>query len=75
MKDITDKITLQDCPLCHGSGLLEEENGWCFYVTCMDCGCHTAESAYKSEEERQIAAEKAAHNWNIGKVLSPNPGE
>ena len=33
--DIFDKIELQDCPICGGAGLLEEENGNSFYVACM----------------------------------------
>ena len=27
--DAFDDIVLQDCPLCGGGGLLEEEGGWC----------------------------------------------
>ena len=38
-----DDIELFDCPLCHGPGLIQEENGWCLYIECLDCGCHTAE--------------------------------
>ena len=34
--DIFDKIELQDCPICGGAGLLEEENGNSFYEACMD---------------------------------------
>ena len=37
-----NEIELQDCPLCGGAGLLEEEGGWCLYIQCLDCGCHTA---------------------------------
>ncbi len=37
------EIELQECPICGGAGLMEEENGWCFYVACLDCGSHTAE--------------------------------
>lgn len=73
--NIQEQLDLQDCPLCHGPALLEEESGWCFYVACSDCGCHTAECAYKTDEERPEAARKVAHLWNIGKVLSSNPGE
>ena len=73
--EIYKQIELQDCPVCHGSGILEEENGWCFYIECMDCGCHTAEVPFEKNEERLQAAQKAAHLWNIGKVLSHNPGE
>ena len=32
--DIRDELELQDCPFCGGPGLLEEENGWCWYVMC-----------------------------------------
>jgi len=75
MKKI-EEIELLDCPKCNtGTGLLEEENGWCVYVTCCDCGAHTAEVAFKNEEEKDEAIEKAVHLWNIGKVLSSEPGE
>ena len=50
-----EDIDLFDCPLCHGPGLIEEENGWCLYVQCLDCGCHTAALTYDNEEERQTA--------------------
>ena len=69
------EIELQECPLCGGAGILEEEEGWCFYVSCMECGSHTAEAAYKTEEEKKTAAGKAAHIWNIGKVVRLDPGE
>ena len=36
--DIHERFALQDCPRCGGPGLLEEENGWCVYAVCMDCG-------------------------------------
>ena len=39
---------------CHGPGVLEEEGGWCLYVQCLDCGCHTAELSFRSEEERYV---------------------
>ena len=73
--DIHKHLELHDCPYCGGPGLLEEEHGWCFYVMCMDCGCHTAEISYKAPTERITAAKNAAHLWNIGKVLRSDPGE
>ena len=73
--DIRDELELQDCPFCGGPGLLEEENGWCWYVMCMDCGSQTAAFEYRTPEERQEAAGKAAHLWNIGKVVRANPNE
>ena len=68
-------VDLQDCPYCGGSALLEEESGWCFYVTCMDCDRHTAEVEYRSPEGRENAARQAAYLCNIGKVLTGVPGE
>jgi len=72
--DFLNEISLQDCPVCHGAGLLEDENGWCMYVACLDCGCHTAEFAYNNAEERRTAALKAAEIWNMGKVVPVTPG-
>ena len=68
-------VDLQDCPCCGGSALLEEESGWCFYVTCMDCDRHTAEVEYRSEKDRESAARQAAYLWNVGKVLTGQPLE
>jgi len=68
--DILEHLDVFDCPLCGGPGLLEEENGWCLYVTCLDCGCHTAALPFHSEEERTRVAEQAVSTWNIGKVIA-----
>ena len=73
--DILDELELFDCPLCHGAGLLEEENGWCTYVTCMDCGCHTAEVPYQNAEQREQAIRRVVNTWNIEKVIPMSPGE
>lgn len=73
--DIYEKIDLDICPYCGGPGVLEEENGWCWYVTCADCGTHTVEVEYRKPEKREEAAESAAHLWNIGKVISAGVGE
>ena len=73
--DLRNKIDILDCPVCQGPGLLEEENGWCFYVMCLDCGCQTAEVGYACDNEREEAAQRAARLWNMGKVISTSPGE
>ncbi len=73
--NIHKELELQDCPYCGGPGLLEEEHGWCFYVMCMDCGSETAHFEYKTPEDRMDAAKKAAHLWNIGKVIRANAGD
>lgn len=67
--DIHEEHRLQDCPYCGGAGLLEEENGWCWYAVCMDCGAQTAPIEYHDPARRAEAAGKAAHLWNIGKVI------
>ena len=73
--DIIDSIEIFECPLCQGGAILEEENGWCLYVTCLDCGCHTAEIPFRNEEERIQAARQAINTWNIGKVIAHGLGE
>ena len=50
------EIELQDCPYCRGTGTVEDEQGWCVYVTCVDCGAQTAHASYESPEERLAAA-------------------
>jgi hypothetical protein len=73
--NIHEELILQDCPFCGGPGLLEEENGWCWYAICLDCGSQTAPFEYHRPEDRHAAAAKAAHLWNIGKVVRANPNE
>ena len=72
--DLKD-IELQICPHCGGDGILEDENGWCCYVTCMDCGAHTVNVEFKTPAERLDAAQRAARLWNIGKVLTDTPND
>lgn len=73
--EIYEELELQDCPHCGGAGLLEEENGWCWYVMCLDCGAQTAPIEYKTPAERKEAAAMAARLWNIGKVVRQENGE
>lgn len=73
--DIYEQIDLQDCPYCGGPAMLEEENGWCWYVVCGDCGSQTAPFEFRTPEERLEVAKKAAHLWNIGKVLKAGVGD
>ncbi len=73
--EIHEAFPLEDCPYCGGAGLLEEENGWCWYATCVDCGAQTASFAYNTPEERKDAARKAAELWNLRKVIRSDAGE
>ena len=70
-----ETLSMEDCPICNGPGLLEEENGWCWYVVCMDCGAQTAAIEYRRSEDREEAARKAAELWNMRKVVRSDPGE
>ena len=73
--DVFSLLPLQDCPYCGGAGLLEEEGGWCWYVVCTDCGAQTAAFEYRRNEDRVDTARKAAHLWNMGKVIRSDLGE
>ena len=73
--DPLEKLDMQDCPVCHGPGIGQEEGGWCVYVECLDCGCHTSEIAYDKDMTIDEAAAQAVHMWNIGKVICHTPGE
>lgn len=73
--EIYDEIDLQECPYCGGAGLLDDGSGWCWTVTCMDCGSQTGEFAYGNDAERKEAAKKAAYVWNIGKVIRSDLSE
>lgn len=39
--NIEDMLEINDCPLCDGGALLEEECGCGYYVMCLECGCHS----------------------------------
>ena len=73
--EIFELPELQDCPFCGGAGLLEEEQSWCWYATCVDCGAQTAAIEYSGEAGRRQAAESVAHLWNIGKIMRSGVGE
>lgn len=72
---IYEELELHDCPYCGGAGLLEDEQGWCWYAVCMDCGAQTAHFEYRGEAQRAEAARMAAQLWNMGKIVRGNIGE
>lgn len=41
MNNIDDLVEIYECPLCGGAGILEEDCGSSYYVTCLECGCHS----------------------------------
>lgn len=67
--NIDEMLEISDCPLCDGGALLEEE--WMQLLCIMsDCGCHTVNIDFRSDEERLDAAKRAVMLWNTGKVIS-----
>ncbi len=73
---MNDEYELLPCRVCHEDlAYLEEEGGWCVYVTCANCGSQTAFCRYEGEEEKEEAEKKAIHLWNMGKVIAERRGE
>ena len=70
-----EEFEIAECPICDGTGLMQEENGWCVYVECLQCGSHTVSMPYSSEAEREKAAQAVADLWNMGKVIHTGVGE
>lgn len=75
MDDPIYDIELEDCPICRGAGLIQDEQGWSVSVTCMDCGAETAHAEYRTPEERLEAARRVALLWNMGKVVHTGVGD
>ena len=45
------------------------------HTTCLECGCHSVNIDFKSDDDRLDAAKRTADLWNCGKVISMSPGE
>ena len=69
------EIELEDCPVCRGTGAMQDEQGWCVSVCCMDCGAETAHASYHTPEERLAAAQRVAQLRNMGKVIHTGVGD
>ena len=69
------EIELEECPVCRGAGVMQDEQGWSISVSCMDCGAETAHAEYRTPEERLEAARRAALLWNMGKVIHTGVGD
>lgn len=73
--NIDELVEISDCPVCGGGAILEEECGNSYYVMCTECGAHSVNIDFKTEEERLAAAQRTALLWNTGKVIRSEPGE
>ena len=74
MNNIDDLVEIYECPLCGGAGILEEDCGSSYYVTCLECGCHSVNIDFKSDDDRLDAAKRTADLWNCGKVILAGTG-
>ena len=70
-----NELSLEECPICRGAGLIMLEGGWSVQVECVDCSAHTIYMEYSNDEERAAAEQAVVHLWNIGKVVSSERGE
>lgn len=68
-----DNFELQDCPICGGTGLLEENDNYGFGVSCLDCGSRTVTIPFGNDKAESM--NKAAMLWNSGKVIVESRGE
>lgn len=68
-------LILEECPKCRGVGVITHEGGWNVQVECADCGAHTVYVEYETDAQREEAERSVARLWNIGKVISLDPGE
>lgn len=70
------EIELEDCPICRGVGAMQDEQGWCVSVNCLDCGAETAHASYHTPEERLEAAKRvdAAIALGITQAFIQEPG-
>lgn len=73
--EVNPKYVLEECPICHGAGIVMHEGGWNVQVECADCSAHTVYVEYNSEAEMLEAEQKVVTLWNIGKVIRSDVGE
>ncbi len=73
--EVNPNVTLEECPICRGSGYLVHEGGWNVQVECSDCSAHTVYVEYNNEEEKKDAELQVARLWNLGKVIKSEGGD
>lgn len=73
--EVNPNFTLEQCPICRGSGFMVHEGGWNVQIECCDCSAHTVYVEYETEEEKKDAEIQVARLWNMGKVIKSEAGE
>lgn len=72
--EINPNFTLEDCPICRGSGFVVHEGGWNVQVECADCSAHTVYVEYSDEKGKAEAEQQVVMLWNMGKVIKQDSG-
>ena len=73
--EVNPNVSLEDCPVCRGSGYLVHEGGWNVQVECADCSAHTVYVEYETPEQKLNAEQQVIRLWNMGKVVKSDAGE
>ena len=73
--EVNPMYILEECPICHGAGLVMHEGGWNVQVECADCSAHTVYVEYSTPEEKADAEKQVVMLWNLGKVIKSESGE
>lgn len=73
--EVNPNVSLEECPVCRGSGYLVHEGGWNVQVECADCSAHTVYVEYETPEQKLDAEQQVTRLWNMGKVIKSEAGE
>jgi DnaJ-class molecular chaperone len=73
--EVNPKYELEECPICHGAGIVMHEGGWNVQVECADCSAHTVYVEYENEIQKKEAEEQVVRLWNLCKVVRTEIGE
>ncbi len=73
--EVNGNYLLEDCPICHGTGIVMHEGGWNVQVECTDCSAHTVYVEYRNDQQKQDAEAQVVRLWNLGKVVRTEIGE
>ena len=73
--EVNPNFTLEQCPVCRGSGFMVHEGSWNVQIECCDCSAHTVYVEYETEDEKKDAEIQVARLWNMGKVIKSEAGE
>ena len=73
--EVNPNYVLEECPICHGAGLVMHEGGWNCYVECLDCCAQTTFVDYDDAGCKEEAEKTVVRLWNMGQVIRIERGE